>query len=166
MASIHWVNGKNPEKWDLNVITKEVNKQNGILKCGSVTDEDRDQIFRGFWSDMNWEQRRVYVVGLVDVAGAQQKRGMSDNSRRLYSYKCHLVTQSGRVRVCKEMFLSTQNIGEWSLRDWTLLLSYVCRGSPLPVVSTPPLTLCSFLYSSQILTSFFFIGEPSDFDSI
>ena len=37
-------------------------KQNGILKCGSVTDEDRNQIFRGFWSDMNWEQRRVYVV--------------------------------------------------------------------------------------------------------
>ena len=88
---------------------------------------------------MNWEQRRVYVVGLVNVAGIQQKRGTSDNSRRLYSYKCHLVTQSGRVRVCKEMFLSTLNIGEWSLRDWTLFFfrMYVvalhCQSSqPLP----------------------------------
>ena len=37
--------------------------------------------------------------------------------------------------------------------------SFVCHGSPLPVISAPPLTLYSFLYSShislQILTSFF-----------
>ena len=28
--------------------------------------------------------------------------------------------------------------------------SFVCHGSPLPVISTPPLTLYSFLYSSHI----------------
>ena len=37
--------------------------------------------------------------------------------------------------------------------------SFVCHGSPLPVISNPPLTLYSFLCSShialQILTSFF-----------
>ena len=62
-------------------------------------------------------------------------------------------------------------IQQWFTTFLVILPIFFFRmpSSPLPVISTPPLTFYSFLYSSHIIPNpnkFLFIGEPSGFDSI
>ena len=35
------------------------------LSCSKITEEDRQKDFDKFWGSMNWEDRMVYVNGLV-----------------------------------------------------------------------------------------------------
>lgn len=49
--------------------------------CSKVEEADREKIFKSFWGNMNWEEKRMYVRGLVDVTPVQRRRG-SENSRR------------------------------------------------------------------------------------
>jgi len=99
---------KNPEGWDHHVAAKRANK----AKCSEFSEDVRSEVFRTFWSEMNWDQRKVFVASNVDKVMKQRTRTEEDTSRRGHSYVYHLKNGEICKRVCKEMFLSTLCLGE------------------------------------------------------
>ncbi|XP_072550288.1 uncharacterized protein [Salminus brasiliensis] len=86
--------------------------------CHTFSEEDRQNIFQNFWQKMNWEERRIYVAGLVDHTPVARKRSVSQESRRLSTLSYHLMLDGEKKRVCKKLFLSTLGLGEWSVAHW------------------------------------------------
>ncbi|VDI01121.1 Hypothetical predicted protein [Mytilus galloprovincialis] len=87
-------------------------------KCLLFNENERLAIFHSFWNNMNWDQKKVFVISMVDKTEAKQKK--AENSRRKYSFKYFLKKNGHRVLVCKKMFLSTLAIGERTLYDWLM----------------------------------------------
>ena len=86
-------------------------------QCNEISDEQRKNIFESFWANMNWHDRRLYVGTNVDMIDTRGQSG----SRRKNTFIYYLKIQNQRIQVCKEMFLSTLNIGEWSVYNWIKL---------------------------------------------
>jgi len=42
--------------------------------CHQVSEEDRQRIFTSFWSSMDWDQKKIYVVGLADMVDVKRKK--------------------------------------------------------------------------------------------
>ncbi|KAL1277081.1 hypothetical protein QQF64_023754 [Cirrhinus molitorella] len=85
--------------------------------CSTIEEADREKIFKCFWENMNWEEKKKYVRGLVDVIPVMRRRGC-ENSRRLSTLVYFLKVDGQRRRVCKSFFLATLGIGEWSALNW------------------------------------------------
>lgn len=49
--------------------------------CGDNNEAEREAIFRNFCEDMTWEEKKIYVHGLIDVLSVQRRRG-SEASRQ------------------------------------------------------------------------------------
>lgn len=86
------------------------------IKCGSVTDEEREKIFNSFWK-LSWKEKRLYVRLMVNIKPVAN-RTVKKESRRLKSLEIHLKCEDRFVRVCKKMFLQTLCLSEWALKDW------------------------------------------------
>lgn len=84
--------------------------------CGTIEEADRENIFKCFWENLNWEEKQMYVRSLVDVIPVQRRRGLS--SRRSSTYIFSLEVDGLKRRVCKRMFLATLGIGKWSALNW------------------------------------------------
>jgi len=87
-------------------------------RCNDLSEEDRQRIFRKFWKDLDWGQRKIYTASLVDKGNV--KRRKVEDSRRQCSITYHLRKDGERLDVCREMFLSTLCLGEWSVRKWVM----------------------------------------------
>ncbi|XP_066498806.1 uncharacterized protein [Hoplias malabaricus] len=98
--------------------TSEACKKSAKRFCHTFSEEERQRIFGNFWKNMNWEERRVFVSGLVDHTPVARKRSVSKDSRRLSTLSYHLSVDGERRRVCKKFFLSTLGLGEWSVAHW------------------------------------------------
>lgn len=88
------------------------------LKCRQFSSENRQKIFDDFWTNLNWEQRKQFIRGLVDVLPTVKKKS-EKLSRRSSSFVLNFKKDGLSHRVCKRMFLNTFGIGEWSLHNWT-----------------------------------------------
>jgi len=55
-----------------------------VRSCHLLSDEDHQRIFSSFWSMMDWDQRKIYVVGLADMVDMKRKK---DSKRRQHSVK-------------------------------------------------------------------------------
>ncbi|XP_072386755.1 uncharacterized protein [Diabrotica undecimpunctata] len=86
-------------------------------RCSMITKEQRRKIFDGFWSEMDWRQRKIFVCTLVNKQPTTQKR-TQNKSRRNLSLFYHLKIDNTVIPVCKKMFLSTLGLGEWSVQNW------------------------------------------------
>uniref|UniRef100_UPI0037E8F1FA uncharacterized protein n=1 Tax=Semicossyphus pulcher TaxID=241346 RepID=UPI0037E8F1FA len=86
--------------------------------CNEIDDEARREVFDEFWQQMNWVQRKLYVAGQVDRDPVERTRAVGSQSRRSVSLRYHLLVDGKRKQVCKNMFLSTLGIGEWSVLNW------------------------------------------------
>ncbi|KAM4601049.1 uncharacterized protein ACJ7VT_020896 [Polymixia lowei] len=86
--------------------------------CSDIGEEARKRMFDEFWERMNWAQRKLYVAGLVDRDPVERPRAAGAQSRRSVSLRYHLRVDGKRKQVCKNMFLSTLGIGEWSVLNW------------------------------------------------
>ncbi|XP_071383293.1 uncharacterized protein [Centroberyx affinis] len=86
--------------------------------CNEINDEARKRVFDEFWQLMNWAQRKVFVAGLVDRDPVERSRAVGSQSRRSVSLRYHLKVDGKRKQVCKNMFLSTLGVGEWSVLNW------------------------------------------------
>lgn len=86
--------------------------------CGEINEDARKKVFEEFWQHMNWAQRKVYVAGQVDRDPVERSRAVESRSRRSISLRYHLVVDGKRKQVCKNMFLSTLGVGEWSVLSW------------------------------------------------
>ncbi|XP_042346370.1 uncharacterized protein LOC121946032 [Plectropomus leopardus] len=87
--------------------------------CNEINEEARKKVFDEFWQHMNWAQRKLYVAEHVDRDPVERSRAVGSQSRRSVSLRYHLMVDGKRKQVCKNMFLSTLGIGEWSVLNWT-----------------------------------------------
>ena len=94
--------------------SKRCEKRSKGRMCTQFTEKDRDEIFEGFWKNMDWDSKRVFVIGLVDCRNCDAKEG----GRRGSTYLYHLKKEGVKLPVCKNMFLSTLAIGEKSVYGW------------------------------------------------
>ncbi|XP_051263630.1 uncharacterized protein LOC127367642 isoform X1 [Dicentrarchus labrax] len=86
--------------------------------CNEINEDTRKKVFDDFWQHMNWAQRKQYVAGQVDCDPVERSRAVGSQSRRSVSLRYHLMVDGKRKQVCKNMFLSTLGIGEWSVLNW------------------------------------------------
>ncbi|XP_074508789.1 uncharacterized protein LOC141778426 isoform X1 [Sebastes fasciatus] len=87
--------------------------------CNEINEEARRQVFDEFWQHMDWTQRKLYVAEQVDRDPVERSRAVGSRSRRSVSLRYHLLVDGKRKQVCKNMFLSTLGVGEWSVLNWT-----------------------------------------------
>lgn len=76
-------------------------KQNKDRRCTETDESTRQAIFKSFWERMDWEQKRVYVLGLVERQRAKRKTVETD-SRRNFTYQFYLRKGENRISVCKK----------------------------------------------------------------
>ncbi|XP_049318931.1 uncharacterized protein LOC125780591 isoform X1 [Astyanax mexicanus] len=88
------------------------------LHCEAIQEADREAIFKYFWEKLDWRERKIYVVSLVDVGPVRRRRTGEEQSRRSASILCHLKVDGKRTRVCQSMFLSTLGIKQWCFLSW------------------------------------------------
>ncbi|XP_036322550.1 uncharacterized protein LOC118736606 [Rhagoletis pomonella] len=84
---------------------------------------------------MNWNEKKTYVNNLVDISKAKRAK---NESRRSNTLTYHLRLNNDRLRVCKNMFLNTLSLKEWTVRSWTILPA---GKRPFPVTKDPNLSL-------------------------
>lgn len=98
--------------------TSNACKKSSSRLCSEINEEARKKVFDEFWQHMNWAQRKQYVAGQVDCDPVERSRAVGSQSRRSVSLRYHLMVDGKRKQVCKNMFLSTLGIGEWSVLNW------------------------------------------------
>ena len=80
--------------------------------CDDIDDESRHTIFTYFWSNLDWNSRKVYVRSLVDFVPVKHKTTDGGESRRKNSLADHLKANADtQKQVVKNMFLTTLGIG-------------------------------------------------------
>lgn len=89
-----------------------------IYECSKLTDDVRSIIFSKFWSEMTWEQKKIFVVNHVDISKPTRRRTENQETQKSSTFKYFLKDATTKMRVCKSMFLSTLSLGEWSVRSW------------------------------------------------
>jgi len=76
-----------------------------------VNEESRKVIMEQFWRMMDWKEKMVYVLSLVDKKMLLAERRPMD--QRLTGETVHTFKVKGeKVIVCKKMFLSTIGLNE------------------------------------------------------
>ena len=92
-------------------------KKTETRHCRDITEEQRGNIFHEMWDILSWPQKRVKVRELVDKRPVKQKT-KNDDSRRKWSFFYFLKVDGVRKPVCKDMFLHTVGLREWTVRNW------------------------------------------------
>lgn len=99
--------------------SSETCKRSSKRKCNEITEATRTQIFSAFWHNLSWEERKVYVANLVSKQETIRKTKSDNNpSRRSSSLFYRLNLGQETVPVCKNMFLKTLGLKEWSVKSW------------------------------------------------
>lgn len=84
-------------------------KKSVVRNCNKFSDERRLEIHQSFWGNMNWDSRKIYVVGLVTRKGTARKT--KDESRREGTYNYFLpLNETNKVQVCRTTFLNTLSL--------------------------------------------------------
>lgn len=89
-----------------------------LRHCNLISEEDRHQIFNTFWNKMSWDQKKTFVLSMVDVS-VPKRRTTGGDSRRTGTKTYHLKVIEEKKRVCSKMFLNTLGLKEWTVRYWT-----------------------------------------------
>lgn len=86
--------------------------------CSTINEAQREALFKKFWDEMSWDQKKVYVVSLMEVKPTGRK--YVENSRRSTTYNYYLKMENEKKQVCKKMFLATLGLKEWMVTNWCL----------------------------------------------
>lgn len=86
--------------------------------CEKFTEGERSCIFDKFWSELNWDQRKIYVVAHVNRIPTKRKTTATD-SRRGETLSYTLTYNNTKYPVCRKMFLNTLGIGSFTVQSWT-----------------------------------------------
>lgn len=120
-------------KWIYNIPKEEkklklrcncsLSKKLTVMKCNYITDQQRFDIFKLFWS-LSWAEKKIYVkcnTDLIDKQRTRQRNECSSTSSRRFStikYFLKISINSAPVRVCKKMFQNTLNIPQGTILNW------------------------------------------------
>ncbi|XP_050518028.1 uncharacterized protein LOC126892515 [Diabrotica virgifera virgifera] len=88
-----------------------------VRNCEKLTVEMRQDIFNNFWTNLNWEQRKIYINGLVSRQTTARKT-VGCETRREGTFQYFLPTAEGNLRVCKTSFLNTFSLGSFTVQSW------------------------------------------------
>lgn len=93
--------------------------ENGTMKCILVTEEERREIFKEFWS-MDWGQKKVYVNSCVRKVPVKRTRGrkVQTESRRGQTFQYFLKVRNEEMKVCRTLFLNTLSLGRRCISNW------------------------------------------------
>ena len=96
---------------------KPVQNHKCRLNCASkLTDEQRQQIFDGFWALETWSAQNAYICELVEQRQVDRRYSVEGNaSRRQFTRDFYLWSNEGSIRVCKTVFLATLGISNGRL---------------------------------------------------
>lgn len=84
--------------------------------CNSFTEDERDSLFRQFWSLTTNIQKHSYINGCVNVVPIKRKRTSNEISRRSLTYQYFFMSRNVQRRVCLQFFLNTLNITQKPVR--------------------------------------------------
>ena len=97
----------------------KLSQKKNVLKCSEFNDDERQEIFNHFWEELTWDEKKLYVTSMVEMKSVKRRTGEDrDHSRRNTSLIFSFKRNGTKARVCKEFFLSTLNLGEWTLYSW------------------------------------------------
>ncbi|KAG8254582.1 hypothetical protein J6590_108354 [Homalodisca vitripennis] len=106
--------------------------QSRLRYCNLITEEQRKELFRDFWENLSWDEKKEYIVSMVEKVEVNRRRSRSGNkSRRNITLKYHFVLDGEKIQVCQTMFCRTLDITKNFVKYW-LLHSSVKHG-PLDV---------------------------------
>ncbi len=91
--------------------------------CSDITEDQRREIFKHFWQNTTWEQRRSFITTHVKKSATSRIYTTNENSRRKNSLQYFLTVKDPTggertVQVCKRTFLNTLGIGDNLVRQW------------------------------------------------
>lgn len=84
--------------------------------CNTITENERKLIFTKFWEELSWDQKKLYVSGLIEIKPTGRK--YVQDSKRGTTYDYYLRVGNEKKQVCKKMFLSTLGLNEWMVANW------------------------------------------------
>ncbi|PSN49941.1 hypothetical protein C0J52_07049 [Blattella germanica] len=73
-----------------------------LRHCNLISEEDCHQIFTAFWKKMSWDQKKTFVLSIVDVS-VPKRRTTGGDSRRSGTKTYHLKVNEAKKRVCSKM---------------------------------------------------------------
>nr|XP_039261034.1 uncharacterized protein LOC120337333 [Styela clava] len=90
-----------------------------LRQCASLTEDERQWVFKNFWKMESWSERRSYVRASVSKVTTKQRKIAENMSRRKSSFEYHLQLQNGTcILVCKKLFSATIGISQRTLLSW------------------------------------------------
>lgn len=87
-------------------------------QCSRITEEQRMKVFELFWNQTSWDQRKTFVANHVQLEAKQKSYTRKQESRRTNTLKYHLTIEGEKIEVCKNLFLSTTSLGEYTVHSW------------------------------------------------
>ena len=69
--------------------SKKCEKMSKMRQCSIITEDNRNAVFEKFWKTMSCEEKKMYMVGLVEKTEVAQ-RTTGGPSRRTFSFRYHL----------------------------------------------------------------------------
>lgn len=98
--------------------TSEYCKKSKFRGCSCFDEETRRSLHHYFWKKLNWEQRKIYVRGLVTCTSTARPKKVN-KSRREGTYQYFLQTNDlTKIQVCKNMFLNTLSLKSTAVQAW------------------------------------------------
>lgn len=91
-------------------------RRNFKRRCSSFTFEERSIIHTKFWRELNWDQKKMFVIAHVSVT---KKEGSLQEVQRVRPQYYLTNLNNERVLVCRELFLNTLSIGRKCVADWS-----------------------------------------------
>lgn len=96
--------------------TSKLCKKSSNRHCNDLVEKERERLNDMFWDDMTWDQKKIFIVSLVQKCATNSK--CVADSRRTLSLKYFLHINGERQQVCKSFFLSTYSLKEWMVLNW------------------------------------------------
>lgn len=80
------------------------------FKCSSITEEKRQEIFKKFWSEMTWKEKKMYVRTLTVRKLTARKRTLKENSKRKHALEFYLEVDCQKESMQNYVF---EYVGSW-----------------------------------------------------
>lgn len=93
--------------------------------CPEFTEDERKEIFKLFW-ELTWDKKKSFLSTMVELIPSKRR---IEGSRRSGTLHYYLEKGTEKKKVCKKMFLSTLDVGEWMVRQYAKKVN----GMNLPV---------------------------------
>ncbi|CAL8094746.1 unnamed protein product [Orchesella dallaii] len=93
-------------------------RRSKLRNCDMFSETDRQAIFIQFWKDLDWDQKRVYVLSLTEKVPTKACQSEGDFSRRSESIFYYLQRNGKKLKVCQKMFLNTLGLRQSQVFRW------------------------------------------------